>query len=92
MKVNIVVTLPASSRASQLLEGMGDCVLRHRWLVRIEDLGRGVWMGGVMRVLVAIYGVTKLLFREAYSLALRILEDRLHTQYRWGISITKGWL
>jgi hypothetical protein len=58
MEVDIVVTLPASSRAPQLLEGVGHRVLRHRWLVRVEDLGRRVRVGGVMRVLVAICMLT----------------------------------
>lgn len=59
MKVDIIVTLPTSSRASQLLEGVGDCILGHQWLVWVEDLGRRVRMGGVMRVLVAICNITK---------------------------------
>ena len=54
MEVDIVITLSAPSRTSQLLEGMGHRVLRHHRLVWVEDLGRGVGVGGVMRVLVAI--------------------------------------
>ena len=54
MKVDIVITFSASSRAPQLLEGVGDCVLGHHRLVRVEDLGRGVRVGRVMRMLVAI--------------------------------------